>query len=345
MDRDRVSRAPIMLEAARYHYDAALGAAIGRRDLQEDAVTRHFPAGSDLGFVVLADGMGGHAAGDVAARIVVQEVSAELARQAEDPAGLERNVGAILRAAVDRANRQVARHVSDRPDRQTMGATLVATLILGNRLYWISVGDSPLYLLRGSRMSRLNQEHSVARRLEGLVLKGMISRREAEADPDRFCLTSALQGGAVPEIDCRDRPIDLADGDILIVASDGILTLDEARIAALVYGNRDRPSAEISDGLLRDIRAMNDPDQDNVTLCMVKIGLPDAAVLPAASAAAAATVSAAAGPTVSPAVSAPVLASQARRAEAGTRTTLQLRVHRVGDRVIRRFSSVSEREA
>jgi serine/threonine protein phosphatase PrpC len=295
----------MMLDEAEYLYDTALMSAIGRRELQEDAVAGHFPAGSGLGYVVLADGMGGHACGDVASRIVVQEFSEELARYAGDPAGLERDVGAILRGAMTRANGQVARHATDQPDRRGMGSTLVAPLILRNRLYWISVGDSPLYLLRGNRMSRLNQEHSMAQHLDRMVTKGLISQIEADQNPDRYCLTSGLLGLEVPEIDCRDRPIELQDGDILIVASDGLLTLDEQRIAALVYEGRDQSSAEINSRLLQVIRETDDPDQDNVTLCVVKIGLRSAA--------------------------------PDQRAAAGVRTTIQLRVPRPGKRVVRRI--------
>jgi protein phosphatase len=260
-----------MLDDARYVYETAFVSAIGRREMQEDAVAGHFPEGLGLGYVVLADGMGGHAAGEVASRIVVQGFCEELARYADDATLLERDIGGILRDAVARANGQVAREATGQPGWRGMGSTLVAPLIVRNRLYWISVGDSPLYLLRGDRMSRLNTEHSMARRLDQMVSRGLISQVEADHNPDRDCLTSVLLGQDVPEIDCRERPIELQDGDILIVASDGLLSLDEQRIAALVHACRDRSSAEINARLMQDIDATCDPDQDNVTLCVVKI--------------------------------------------------------------------------
>ena len=315
-----------------YLYDAATAAAIGRRDLQEDAIVTHFPVGSGLGYIVLADGMGGHAAGDVASRIVVQEFFEELRRYAGDTAFLESNVGAILRDAMDRANGQVARHATNRPDQRGMGATLVAPLIVRNRLYWISVGDSPLYLLRGNRMTRLNQEHSMARRLDGMVMNGLISQREADQNPDRDCVTSVLFGATVPEIDCRDQPIDLLDGDILIVASDGLLFLDEPRIAALVHDARNRPSAEISAKLLQEIRDTDDPDQDNVCLCVVKVskhGIPALQIERVA----------APDPAREPAREPPRV-SAARPAV--KRTTVQLQVRRKGNRVSRTYSYESE---
>jgi PPM family protein phosphatase len=308
-----------MLDECRYLYDAASLAAIGRRDLQEDAVAMHFPDGAALGYIVLADGMGGHAAGDIASKMVVQEFFDELQVHLQDPDYLERHVGAILRDALDRANGRVHRHAAKWPNRRGMGATLVAPLIIGNRLYWISVGDSPLYLLRGDRLSRLNQEHSMAQRLDTLAQRGVISSTQAEQDPDRFCLTSVLLGEAVSEIDCRDRPLDLADGDILIVASDGLLFIDEARIAGLVYEYRDRPSAEISERLLREIREFDDPDQDNVSLCVVKIGTPEAEVLQCESA-----------------------ASPLKPRVVPRRLTVQMQVRRSADRQSQYYSSASE---
>lgn len=257
-------------------YDVASLAAIGRREVQEDAIEAHFPAGAGAGFVVLADGMGGHSAGDVASRIVVSAVSEEMRDLIGHPERLERNIGPALRGAADEANRQVRRQVQQCPDLRGMGATLVATVILGNRLYWISVGDSPLFLLRGDRLRRLNVDHSMARLLDAQVRSGAISRDQADRDPDRHCLTSVLFGHPVPEIDCRERPLELGQGDILLAASDGILALGEAGIAATLWRFRDQPSAEIGARLMQQISEKDDPEQDNVTLCVVRIARPEA---------------------------------------------------------------------
>jgi len=310
-----------MLDDTLYHYDAATALTQGRRDLQEDAIAAHFPEGSGLGYVVLADGMGGHAAGDVASKIVVQEVFEALQAYAGDPGEMERNVAAILSCAMDRANGQIARHAKGRPELRGMGSTLVAPLVVRNRLYWISVGDSPLYLLRGARMARLNQEHSMARRMAGMVSSGMISQFEADQNPDRDCVTSVLVGAVIPEIDCRALPLDLVDGDIVIVASDGLQVLDEQRIATLVYDNRDRPSAEISNRLLQEICAIDDPDQDNVSLCVLKVHKEQRPELAVESRI----------PPVAP-----------QRPIAVTRTTVQLRVQSKGKRMSYNFSSERE---
>lgn len=260
-----------MLETAQYHYDAAPAICQGRRDQQEDSLAVDFPAGAGLGFIVLADGMGGHAAGDIASKIVVTEIFSELKMHAGDPTQFERNIGNILRSAVSCANECVASYASSRPEMEGMGSTLVAPIIVNNRLYWISVGDSPLYLFRGSRLFRLNEEHSVARQMDHLVMNGHIAKEVADQHPDRDCLTSVLIGATIPEIDCREVPIELRDNDILIAASDGLQFIGEEQIAQLVHEQRNRSSAEIGARLLKGITDLDDPDQDNVSLCVLKV--------------------------------------------------------------------------
>ncbi len=260
-----------MPDSARYTYDAAPAISVGRRDQQEDAVAIDFADGADLGFIVLADGMGGHLAGDIASKIVVTEIFSELKMLADGPDDMESNIGKILHRAVIEANKSVGHVAEHQPQMHGMGSTLVAPVVFGNRLYWISIGDSPLYLFRGSRLFRLNEEHSLASRLEKLVATGEMAPEEAEQHPDRSCLTSVLIGAAIPEIDCRDTPIELRDNDILIAASDGLQFIGEQEIARVVFESRDQPSADIGSKLLQSVVELDDPEQDNVSLCVLKV--------------------------------------------------------------------------
>lgn len=260
-----------MVEPARYVYDAAPAISVGRRDQQEDTVAADFADGAGLGFIVLADGMGGHSAGDVASKIVVTEIFSELKMLANDPSRLERSIGPILRRAVIEANNCVGEVAQQRPGMTGMGSTLIAPIVFDNRLYWISVGDSPLYLFRGSRLFRLNEEHSLATRLAKQVARGEIGEDEAATHPDRACLTSVLIGAEIPEIDCRDTPVTLRPNDILIAASDGLQFISEQQMAQVLYDNRDLPSADITAKLLQSISDLDDPDQDNVSLCVLKV--------------------------------------------------------------------------
>lgn len=260
-----------MPDLAKFLYDAAPAISQGQRDQQEDTLAVDFADGAELGFIVLADGMGGHLAGDIASKIVVTEIFSELKMYADDPVEFEENIENILKSALAYANECIGRAASGRTQMTGMGSTLVAPVIIDNRLYWISVGDSPLYLFRGNQLFRLNEEHSLARRMDRLVAQGEMESDAAENHPDRHCLTSVLIGTQIPEIDCRSTPIELRDQDILIAASDGLQFISEAEIARIVYDARELPSSEIGAKLLDAISTLDDPDQDNVSMCVMKL--------------------------------------------------------------------------
>lgn len=261
-----------MLHSAELEYDAATAISQGRRERQEDAVAADFLAGAGTGFAVLADGMGGHAAGDVAARIVVTEVFSELKLRAGEPEQLEPAIGEVLHSAAGGANACLGEYASHQPQVQAqgMGATLLAPVLFRDRLYWISVGDSPLYLFRDGALIRLNADHSMAAELEKLVARGRMDPAEAAAHPDRHCVTSVLTGGGIPQIDCRSAPVRLQHGDIVLAASDGLLFLAEEEIAEVLAAECHSPSARIGAALMRRLEALDAPEQDNAAFCVIK---------------------------------------------------------------------------
>lgn len=254
-----------------FSYDAATALSRGHRDRQEDAVVADFSIGSDFGFAVLADGMGGHAAGEIASGIVVTEVFSELKLQSEDSVALEQDIKAILQNAVTSANQCVRLYAEQNPASNGMGTTLVAPVIFNDRLYWISVGDSPLYLYRGGLLQRLNEDHSMAPRIAAMHSEGLISLEGMLSHPDSQCLTSVLAGAEIPSIDCRATPYPLCEDDILIAASDGLQFLSDDEISDVVTEMFKQSSAEIAFSLLHQVEALDDPDQDNVSLCVVKL--------------------------------------------------------------------------
>ncbi len=251
-------------------FDAASAISQGRRDHQEDAVAVDFPLGTGVGFAVVSDGMGGHAAGDIASKIVVTEVFSELKLRSGDVGALEADLEAILRGAMFSANECVRYHAETYPGTEGMGATLLAPVFMGDRLYWISVGDSPLYLFRDGALMRLNEDHSLVPQIDYLVRSGLMGADEGLAHPDRHCLTSVLAGQPVPQIDCRTLPFQMQRGDIVIAASDGLQFLRETALADLLRSRADASSADINAGLMSEIEALDDPDQDNVSLCVIK---------------------------------------------------------------------------
>lgn len=252
-------------------FDVASVISQGRRDYQEDAIVTDFPLGAELGYAVLADGMGGHSSGDVASKIIVTEVFSELKLQSGDQEGFEKNVTGILLAAVVSANECVRGHVKNHPESIGMGATLVAPVFIKNRLYWISVGDSPLFLFRDGVLRQLNEDHSMAPQIDYMVNTGMIAEDVGRDHPDRNCLTSVLIGEEIARIDCPKDPVELQDGDMLIVASDGLQFLSNDKIQITLNENDTASCSDIASALLKNLEELDDPEQDNISFSVIKM--------------------------------------------------------------------------
>lgn len=235
---------------------------VGRRENQEDAFKIVFQednnAGSDL-LMLLSDGMGGHAGGEVASRLVCQvfaEHFIDKSRQTRPRPRLQESLAV--------ANRALASRIKSSPELRGMGCTLIAALKMGERLVWISVGDSILFLLRDGRMQRLNADHSVFGELMELVRAGKMSLQEARAHPKRNALRSAILGGKIAMEDINS--IELRKGDLIVLASDGLETLSDAEIAAILT-RVERPDVRaVASDLLNAVEAKAEPSQDNTSV-------------------------------------------------------------------------------
>lgn len=256
-------------------FDVASAISQGQRDYQEDAIVTDFPLGSEVGFAVLADGMGGHAAGDVASKIIVTEVFSELKLQSGDQNQFQSNLNDILKDAALAANECVNGHVYANPETAGMGATLLAPVFVRDSLSWISIGDSPLFLFRAGALKQLNEDHSMAPQIDLMVASGMLEAEAGANHPDRNCLTSVLLGDKIARIDCPKVPVALLNGDILIMASDGLQFLTNGQIENALVKNIDKSSQEISQVLLAALDQLADPDQDNISFSVIKIILDD----------------------------------------------------------------------
>ncbi|GAB5456554.1 MAG: protein phosphatase 2C domain-containing protein [Henriciella sp.] len=243
---------------------------IGSREEQEDAceysvAPEEMATPDNADIIVLADGMGGHAGGAEAASVATYTALNYLEANLDQ---LDRSPGELLLAALDNANRAVAEVSDSKPQLSGLGCTLVIAIAKSGVLRWVSVGDSPLWVYRsGDGIKRLNQDHSVAGELEALVKKGKISRDEAESRGGRNVLRSAIMGNRIPLIDETYSEVGyrLQKGDIIVLASDGILTLSEREIQAHV--ERDRSNAgQIANRLIQSVKDANLPRQDNTTI-------------------------------------------------------------------------------
>jgi protein phosphatase len=152
-----------------------------------------------------------------------------------------------------------------------MGCTLVGAAFSTHGIEWVSVGDSPVFLVRGEEIVVLNEDHSLAPEIDKLAEAGKISWEAALSDPRRHFLRSALTGGEIELVDCSMRPLALAADDIVIMASDGIHTLAHGEIHEITRAQAGKGSAAIADALLSAVAAHQQPYQDNTTLIVVSV--------------------------------------------------------------------------
>lgn len=251
--------------------DVATAAIKGARGYQEDSIIASFPMGQDAGFAVIADGMGGQVAGHLASALVSTQVFTHLKMLEPHLLSGALDVPFALREAAEQANKRVADHVAKNQDKRGMGSTLLVPVIRGDRLSWLSIGDSPLYLLRNGALRQLNQNHSMAPQIDMMVKSGSLSAEKGKDHPSRNKLTSVINGETTSAIDCPASPILLKGGDILVAATDGLQSLSSSVIAKVLVEGVDQTSNDIAQAFLRDITALEHPDQDNTTFVVMKV--------------------------------------------------------------------------
>lgn len=193
-----------------------------------------------LGFYVVADGMGGHAAGEIASRLAV-EALVEVFRGDPTDRGVSDREKAIerLRAAVAEANRRICESIRDHSERRGMGTTMVSLLIMENQAIIGHVGDSRAYLLREGRLHRLTSDHSW---VFEQVKAGLLTDDDAQKHPMRNIVTRALgsRASVTPELTERD----VLPGDIFLLCSDGLnAMLSDHQIRETLIRHREDPEA------------------------------------------------------------------------------------------------------
>ena len=207
--------------------------------------------------VVVADGMGGHAAGEVASQMAV-----ELIPRVYFEAG--RPGAAALVQSIEASNRAIFERASSASECAGMGTTVV-TLVLQDEKAWVAhVGDSRLYRLRGDEIEAVTQDHSLVRQL---VERGILSEQEAEGHPDSNVILRALGTQPSVEVEAPANPMPLRVGDQFVLCSDGLTDLVSAREIQQQLGGA--PAFEASQALV-DL-AKSRGGHDNVTVAVVRI--------------------------------------------------------------------------
>ncbi|MBU1211609.1 MAG: protein phosphatase 2C domain-containing protein [Alphaproteobacteria bacterium] len=253
-------------------FDYARRATQGAREYQEDAATvKAGPptvAGEPgLGWrelvAVLADGMGGHTGGALASKMICDRFMAAYS-------GGEGSIANRLIVSLEESNDAIARQVEADPVLSGMGSTVIGVAFTDAGVEWVSVGDSPLFLFRRGEVALLNEDHSLAPELDRMAAAGQITAEQARQDPRRHMLRSAVTGDELDLVDQSRKPLLLEDGDYVILASDGLHTLQINEIERIVSGYAADGAEAVASALIRSVEAMRDPHQDNTTVVAVR---------------------------------------------------------------------------
>ncbi len=204
----------------------------------------------------VADGMGGHQAGEVASRIA----AAALREDVEPPGGPER-----VEALIREANRRIWQHSTEEPTASGMGTTVTVALVEDDLVTIGHVGDSRAYRVRDRQIEQLTDDHSLAAELER---SGKLSAEEARAHPQRSVITRAL--GTEPEVEIDTFTVEGRPGDLYLLCSDGLSSMvEDAGILAVLegrHGSLDTAAREL-------VRAANrSGGEDNITVVCFELG-------------------------------------------------------------------------
>jgi serine/threonine protein phosphatase PrpC/CRP-like cAMP-binding protein len=246
---------------------------VGRqRDHNED----NFLVDKKLGLFVVCDGMGGHAAGEVASALAVRTLHEELKREAdlirdylEGKSGgakvSKRDITNMLEFAVNRASSRVHAEAVKDEKKRGMGTTLAALLLIGSEAFIVWVGDSRVYHLRGAQITQVTEDHNV---YNELVKRKKMTRDQADKVSQKNAITRAV--GVYEHVEPEALVVDVVGGDRFLLCSDGLSGYFEDDLERL--GNQLRtPDAEQAARRLIE-RANEQGGKDNITAVIVTVG-------------------------------------------------------------------------
>jgi protein phosphatase len=223
----------------------------------------------EQGLFVVADGMGGHAAGEVASKVAVDSINEFVCLTGGDdeitwPFGLDEGIsydGNRLKTAVRYANRKVLEAVKEKAEYEGMATTVAAALVDGATVNLAHVGDSRVYLFRDGELSQLTSDHSwVNEQLQS----GVISMDQARSHPLRNVVTRALGGRADLQVDMQCHT--MQPGDLLLMCSDGLTTMVPDSEIARVLGEANGDIQAAAARLLAEANARGGEDNTTVVL-------------------------------------------------------------------------------
>lgn len=228
-----------------------------RRQLNQDVVySSELPVGNLPNLFIIADGMGGHKAGDYASRYAVDTICGEV----EHSAG--RSPEEILQSAINVANTGIFELSNENRDLEGMGTTVVAAVVYGDCLKVGNVGDSRLYIVNGKNIRQITTDHSL---VEEMIRMGGLDRESARTHPNKNIITRAV--GVTSAVAADFYEVRLQEGDIILLCSDGLSNmLEDEEIRMIVNAQRD--IMEKAEALVR--AANQNGGRDNISLILIE---------------------------------------------------------------------------
>jgi protein phosphatase len=228
-----------------------------RRETNQDYMyTSEVAVGNLPNLFLVADGMGGHAAGDYASRFTVEKMTESVARsQFTEPV-------TVIKEAIAYANAQLIEEANADPAKQGMGTTLVTAVVKEGRLFAANVGDSRLYIVNRDGITQITRDHSL---VEEMVRLGEMDKEDAKDHPDKNIITRAV--GVLPEVSADFFEWELNPSDTILMCSDGLTNMvQDWEIRQIILGQRD--IVEKAEKLVE--AANNNGGRDNITVVLIE---------------------------------------------------------------------------
>lgn len=243
--------------------------ATGNRKYQQDAVyvtpSRILASNKKTRVIALVcDGMGGMSDGGRASRTAIQMMVQGFQKVEKAP---EFNIPLFFQQGI----KTIDRVIYDFPKEDGMGSgtTMVACIVEDNKLYWASVGDSRIYIIRGNQMQQVTRDHNYWLRLNEMVASGAMTMEEAMAQKKKEALISFLGIGNVSLMDINTSPFELRFGDVVMLCSDGITkTLPDEQIKTIITADAVKPEQK-AEALVEAATHANSHSQDNTSVVLI----------------------------------------------------------------------------
>lgn len=251
------------------HIQLGFSSVIGTRKTQQDSVIvsdRDYlqDKGFKRGIAVLCDGMGGLSGGELASFATAKTIFDDFVFTNPE------NIPEFFKEEVRKTDEIVYGLEDENGKLMGAGSTLVSVIIDGDKLYWVSVGDSRIYIIRNSEMVQVTSDHNYYMILKQKADSGLISQEEAANDPRAEALISFIGIGKESPIDMNDQPFVLQNGDTILLCSDGLYkTLSDQAIVRILLQSGQNPTF-IANALTQAVMAENKRGQDNTTVAVVK---------------------------------------------------------------------------